>query len=690
MAKLPKERLMALRNEITMAEKLNHEVLEPLIVEALGRYTGHFIPDFGAAWDIWLNEVYPIIQNELPSILFRTPRAFLKPRNKTFIAKRREPVSGKMEETQLDSNKSARTQENILNYSVIEMRYKREGRKALLDALLFPHAILWHGYKGNFGMTAEKSLFIKKDKVFVKRIAPLRFIKDPSVTMSNIDEGKWVGRIMDIPLNDILEDKDLDVDRNQIKGFTGFGDKLPQHNKNKGASNQKGNKDIVTPDPVAKTLFDISSKEFQESRSSRFVKVVEVYLRPTKQEISEGKKGKILLLTDEQDKPLRENDWTIKAEGFPSKILAFNELNDSLFDLADIEVYSSIADQKNIITNLQIRNAQENSKVWVGISKEGCEEDIEKIREGDNSIVFFESGKPQDKMFVSSPGGTASSELYLIDGRIQKNLEDKSGVTDLKRGFLQSGEESAASVKLRAAGGGARPAYRQDLMADFLIESFTYINQLNKQFMPIKEAVRIIGSLDIVWSDNPTKEEIQADVDVEIDVVSMLPENPEKELRELNTVLALMTQTIANPAMGRKIMEEGKTFNLTPIIEQMLIRLKIRDPEVFRNRQPNDAGFVSVNQLKEARSNVDAVIKGEQAPFPPKPEDDHLAKLSVYASAAQLLQQLNQVSEALNTLIQVQSLLLQQAKAEQGTPGQKVPSSKVAAPTSSSVIVTVT
>jgi hypothetical protein len=37
------------------------------------------------------------------------------------------------------------------------------------------------------------------------------------------------------------------------------------------------------------------------------------------------------------------------------------------------------------------------------------------------------------------------------------SLEDKSGVTDLKRGFLQSGEESATSVKIRNAGGGARP-----------------------------------------------------------------------------------------------------------------------------------------------------------------------------------------------------------------------------------------
>lgn len=104
MAKLSKERLQALRNEIVMAEKINKQELEPIMIDSLGRYIGSYMPAVGVDWDIVLNELYPIIQNELPSIFFRNPRAFLKPRNKTFIAKRRNPISGKMEEVQLDSS----------------------------------------------------------------------------------------------------------------------------------------------------------------------------------------------------------------------------------------------------------------------------------------------------------------------------------------------------------------------------------------------------------------------------------------------------------------------------------------------------------------------------------------------------------------------------------------------------------
>jgi len=677
---LSKERLRAIKNEIKMAEKINEEELEPILVNSINRYTGNFVPAIGKNWDIVLNEVYPIIQNNLPSIFFRNPRAFLKPRNKTYIAKKRDPLSGKMVETEMDSTKSAKTQEAILNYAIsdAEMRFKRETRKTLLDALLFPFGVMWHGYKGDFGMTEEQSIYIEKEKVFVRRLSPTRFIKDPAVNMANIDEAKWVGRSIDVPLQDIVEDETLDVDKKLIKGFQGYGDKVgtaTELDKNAG----KQPKDYITL--PRKSLIDFTDDEFKKSREAKFIRVYEIFLRPTKKEKRNGGKGFILLLTDEQEKPLRVNDWVIKAEGFPAKILEFNQLNDALFGLADVDTYGNVADQKNAIINLQLRNAQETSKIWVGISKENSDEEtVEAVKRGENTIVLFETGNPRDRMFVASAGGGASNELYLLDQRIQKNLEDKSGVTDLKRGFLQSGEESAASVKIRAAGGSARPAYRQDIMGDFLKESLHYINQLLKQFVPYEKAVRIVGSLDIEWSENPSKEELQADVDVEIDAISMLPENPEQELKELNTVLMLMIEGLRDPVISQKIAQEGKIMNLSPLIEQILLRMRVRDPEVFRNIKPQESqGFVSVEQVREAKENVRAALTGQQPPFPPKEGDDHLAKLEVYTSIQEILTMAGQVSDILNELIQIQGALLAELQQKEATPGQtlKMPKPKI-------------
>lgn len=675
---LSNDRIKALKSEISMSQALNREELEPILQENLQRYIGSYVPAFGNDWDIVLNEVYPIVQNNLPSTFFRNPRAFLKPRNKTFIVKRRNPISGVMEEIEADSAKSAKTQEDILNYTLVQMKYKKETQKVLLDALLFPYGILWHGYKGEFGMTEEQSFLIQDEKVFVRRISPMRFIHDPAVNMSNLEEARWIGRVIDVPLQDLIEDNKLDVDKKLVKGYKGYGETIGTASQNAEKARQAvGAQDYLRINSARRNMIEWADKDFQNSTAARFVKVHEVFLRPTKKEKREGKKGWILLLTDEQDKPLRVNDWVIKARGFPSIILQFNDLPDSKFGLSDIETYKQIADQKNVVVNLQLRNGQENSKLYIAVAKNslGQEESIEAIRQGDQTIIGFDGDTIEGKMKVFSGAGAASSELYLLDQRVDRNLQDKSGVTDLKKGFLQSGEESAASVKERAAGSSARPAYRQDIMSDFLKESLHYTNQLNKQFMPVKEAVRITGSLDLEWSDNPTKEEIQAETDVEIDVISMLPENPDKEMQELQMVLQLMVEGLTNPQIAQKLATEGKTINLSPVIEQMLLRLKIKDPDVFRNIRPEESqGFVSVQQIREAKANTEAALTqpaGMAVPFPPKPDDDHVAKLEVYTAIQSLLQKANQISDTLNQLIQIHTALLQQQQEQEAKPGNK-------------------
>jgi hypothetical protein len=279
-------------------------------------------------------------------------------------------------------------------------------------------------------------------------------------------------------------------------------------------------------------------------------------------------------------------------------------------------------------------------------------------------------------MDVKSGAGAASSELYLIDQRIQKNLDDKSGVTDLRKGVLQSGEESATSVKIRAANSSSRPAYRQDIMKDFLQDSFLYLVELLKQYMPIDEAVRIVGSMDVQWSDKPTEEEVQADVDVEIDAISMLPESPEDEVAMLQQAMQLMVEALTQPVIMEKIQQEGMTFNFSPLIQQLLMRMKIKDPDIFRTIKPEESqGYASVQQLRFAQQNVEAIMHGKP-PQPPQPNDDHQAQIAVYQPILQLLaeakQQNTQAFAMLSQLIQIQSQMMQEAQEKEANPGQQL------------------
>ena len=92
-----------------------------------------------------------------------------------------------------------------------------------------------------------------------------------------------------------------------------------------------------------------------------------------------------------------------------------------------------------------------------------------------------------------------------------------------------------------------------------------------------------------------------------------------------------------------------------PVIEKMLQRLRINDPEVFRTIRPEEAaGFVSRAELGKARDNVIAAIKGEEIPNPPSNQEgqDHVGRLELYLSIKALLEALGQEVEVLNQLIQ--------------------------------------
>ena len=213
-------------------------------------------------------------------------------------------------------------------------------------------------------------------------------------------------------------------------------------------------------------------------------------------------------------------------------------------------------------------------------------------------------------------------------------------------------------------------------MKDFLQDSFLYLVELLKQYMPIDEAVRIVGSMDLQWSDKPSEEEIQADVDVEIDAISMLPESPEDEVAMLQQAMQLMVEALTQPVIMEKIQQEGMTFNFTPLIQQLLMRMKIKDPDIFRTIKPEESqGYASVQQLKFAQGNVEAAMHGKPIQ-PPQPNDDHQAQIAVYQPILQLLaeakQQNTQAFQVLSQLVAIQQQMMQEAQEKEANPGQQL------------------
>jgi hypothetical protein len=192
--------------------------------------------------------------------------------------------------------------------------------------------------------------------------------------------------------------------------------------------------------------------------------------------------------------------------------------------------------------------------------------------------------------------------------------------------------------------------------------------------MTINDAVRVVGSLDLEWSDKPTIEDIQADTDVEIDAISMLPEDPEQEVARYNAILQLAVQAITDPNVANKIAQEGKTINIAPLIQKILQRSRIHDPDIFRNiTQEESMGFVSVAEIRAAEANVNAIMQGQELPSPPAPEQDHKARIEVYRAAAIVAASSGneQLAQVLQQLIQVQAQIMEEEDTE-AKPGRPV------------------
>jgi hypothetical protein len=100
------------------------------------------------------------------------------------------------------------------------------------------------------------------------------------------------------------------------------------------------------------------------------------------------------------------------------------------------------------------------------------------------------------------------------------------------------------------------------------------------------------------------------------------------------------------------------------------MRLKLRDPEIFRKIKESEAmGFSSNQQLLIAKDNVKAALTGQPIPHPTQIDDDHRAQLTIYSEIAEILKLAGHVSDQLNQLIAEHQQIEQQVAEKQGAAG---------------------
>lgn len=479
------------------------------------------------------NVIFSNIKSTMPSINFRDPKIFTRPRRKPYRLK-----GGAF----FDTIAGSVVLEIMLNYYYRELEIKREVNRALLDALVGHRGIIFIGYsseteivnseKDKEGELDEVNELIKSDSPFTMRIKPEDFRMDPEAEDGWGRDARWIA-IKDIkPLDKIKDNPDF----------------------------------INTKDLKPNYTIDTSFKRGQLTKTTGEGEEIEgkkVWDRVEFWTIWDKERNKIISVVDNHDKAIQYKDWPIDYKGgFPTEILFFNDNPDDSLPIADLEIYADSQDELNRIRSLQLSHIKRISQRRYLMQEDKITPDEQRKLEngGDGTIIKVSSGSVVGAL-EPLKDATISQDIYMVAKLLKESIREESGVAIFEKGGAQK-FDTATEPALIQQGVASRRSERVTLVEDFIIRIIRKLalilqQTLRKKDIPLTEEqfkqaneftpslVEKIGgsNADILlpWL-TASKEDIAGEYDFEIEIGSTKPINEQTRRQDAMFLLQAFGQ----------------------------------------------------------------------------------------------------------------------------------------------------
>lgn len=530
-----------IKNWVTMAEARKKRLVDDRWDRILRLYQGIY-PDVyvgDAATDIHVNMFYPNVKQLEPLIFFENPRITIRAQAATF------EVGRGVNRRVVDGVSSAQLLTDAMNYLKNELGIKFEMRRVRLDALLFAYAVGMVGYNAEFGIDEEEREFLKDESFYFVRVSPRDFLIDPNAQSPRGDDARYMGRIVRVPLEDVLDNPNYtNKDREALTRIADLG----------------GGEDVQKTERV-----------YQDSPQARMLELIELWVKPSFQERRKGDPGKVVVLAKKFDKPLRVDDWPYQIEGFPFEIVQFNPLPDRFVGMADIDTYEPQQREKSAIRSAMVNHIRRGGNRKIVAASDVTEEEIVKFMKSDDWAILQVGGDPRTKVMIV-PDAPIPPDVYNVDQLIERDANRISGLDDEQRGIRSVGRQTATQVAVLERRSGTRTLDRLDLMADFYVNVTRKLIQLLKQFADQPIPVRIITAFGGVEYRSFTKEDIQGEYDVEVDIQSMSPRNEEVERQQFLAYLQILGDAKFQQGLGA----QGMTVDMKELVDELNRRFKIK------------------------------------------------------------------------------------------------------------------
>lgn len=553
-----------------------------------------------------INRVYGNVQTQMPAVFFRDPKIFVKNKQKQIDTGEinrltKEPVI-------LDGYKTAQTVQQGVNSLVKEINLKDEVSKCRDDALVTQFGVMYLGYKTEFGIDDEANEFVREEDIFNIRISPFDFLADVELSEFDLSKAGWCGRevrvsISDVKDNPYYKNKD-DIEKS---AETGFGELVD--------SDKEGHK----PEP----LLDYADEEFKKSDDAKRITLYELWVKPTLKEKLNFKnkfhRGRVIVMAKGHKKFLREDPWPLNIDGFPFELLTYNRVNDRFYPISDISTYEPQLHEKNELRSAQLAQAKIAGNFKVLVDEELFDETkTEKLISGTDALIplKLDGQDIKSRIMVITPG-SVSGEYYMVDTKVDKDIEEATNLTEIFRGMKPQGRQTATQTQIEDVRGSSKFTNRMGMTAEFYVRIIKKDIQLMKQFYDIRRMQEITGMdvEELSWADAWSIEKIKLEFDLDIDVANMVPTNEAVEREQAMRMLTLVGEAVSNPSIMKAYAMEGYKLSVVEATK-----------EVFKTHNiKNDKILVRLNQqelqaIQQAMMPPPAPVEQTATGAKPKPQ----------------------------------------------------------------------
>ena len=490
----------------------------------------------------------------------------------------------------LDGAKASKTAEAILNYLKDEKDVEAQVELVKADAKLGGVGALWVDYQGDFNIPCTENEYVKEDDIYVQylSIADRDLIFDHQIEhMHNIEKAKWVGRRI---RKTLAEAKDL-LKYKTADGKPYFINKNLEELIDKGGSDKKTKRPMSdSKESSANYLQDEIDKRYMEDEREKGIDFYQLWIRPSYKEQMDPENpfryGKIVTMADGYRNNLTTpRPWPHFMDGFPCEFLTYNLSLDDLYPPSDIKIYEELLLEKNNVRHYIRKFINFVSRIKI-LTRNVRSEQMAKLNNSDDAYINM-NDEFNPKEDIISPGiNFPSNEFFAMDSRINQEKQRISMMAETQRGIQGSPSVSATATAEASRAILSRQGYRTHQIAKLYRRVGNKMLQLAQQYYTESRMVPILGNIENEWSEEHSRDNIQGQYFIDVDVMSMNPIDKTTVQEQAIKILDLTLGMYKDPAVYLKLLSEGRELNLTELFAEILHRMDINNDKVFPRVAP--------------------------------------------------------------------------------------------------------